>query len=100
MILTARELAAAEALNLGVVNRVSPSGGALATALGLAEAIAANGPRAVQAALAIIRRGREQTMAAALEEEERRAVDLILKGECLHGIGALLAGKTPVFPDA
>lgn len=100
LILTARELSAAEALDLGVVNRVSPAGEVLAAALGLAETIAANGPQAVQAALAIIRRSREQTLAAALEEEENRAVDLILTGECLHGIGAFLSGKAPVFPDA
>lgn len=99
LILTARELSAEEALDLGVVNRISPPGKALAAALELAEAIAANGPRAVQSALAIIRRSREQSLAAALDEEENRAVELILTGECLHGIGAFLAGKAPVFPE-
>lgn len=99
LILTTRELTAGEALDLGVVNRVSPAGEVLAAALGIAEAIAANGPRAVRAALAIIRRSREEPLAAVLDEEESRAVDLILTGECLHGIGAFLAGKAPVFPD-
>jgi enoyl-CoA hydratase/carnithine racemase len=99
LILTARELSAGEALELGVANRVSPAGEALATALGLAEAIAANGPQAVRAALAIIRRSREVPLAQALDEEEQRAMDLILTGECLHGIGAFLTGKAPVFPE-
>lgn len=99
LILTARELTAVEALDLGVTNRISPPGEALAAALELAEAIAANGPRAVQSALAIIRHSREQSLAAGLDEEENRAVDLILTGECLHGIGAFLSGKVPLFPD-
>ena len=99
LILTARELAAAEALDLGVVNRISAPGQALAAALDLAEAIAANGPRAVRSALAVIRRSRGQPLAAALDEEEKRAVELILSGECLHGIGAHLSRKAPVFPN-
>ncbi len=99
LILTARECSAAEALDLGVVNRISAPGHSLAAALDLAEAITANGPRAVRSALAVIRRSREQPLAAALDDEEKRAVELILAGECLHGIGAHLSGKAPVFPD-
>ncbi len=100
LILTARECSAAEALDLGVVNRISAPGQALADAQDLVEAIAANGPRAVRSALAVIRGSREQPLAAALDAEEARAVELILAGECLHGIAAHLSGKAPVFPNA
>ena len=99
LILTARECSAAEALELGMVNRISAPGRAVAAALDLAEAVSANGPRAVRAALAVIRRSREQPLAAALDEEEKRAVELILAGECLHGIGAHLSGNAPIFPN-
>ncbi|MDJ0811937.1 MAG: enoyl-CoA hydratase/isomerase family protein [Desulfobacterales bacterium] len=99
LILTARECSAAEALDLGVVNRISAPGQALAAALDLAQAIAANGPRAVRSALAVIRHSREQPLSAALDEEEKRAVELILAGECLQGIGAHLSGRAPVFAD-
>ncbi len=100
LILTARECSAAEALDLGVANRISAPGQALAAALDLAEAVAANGPRAVRSALAVIRGSREQPLAAALDAEEARAAELILAGECLHGIAAHLSGKAPVFPNA
>ncbi len=46
--LTGRPISAARAYELGLVNAVSPAGGALAAALELAEVIAANAPLAVQ----------------------------------------------------
>ena len=58
-----------------------------------------NGPRAVQRALTVIRAGRNLSLQATLDLEQRTAVDLIASGECLHGIGAFLTGQTPDFPD-
>jgi len=46
--LTGQSVAAARAYELGLVNRVAPAGKALATALELAETIAANAPLSVQ----------------------------------------------------
>lgn len=60
---------AAEALRLGLVNRVVPAGHTLAGALELASKIAANGPIAVRYAMAAIRDGVEMPLAQGLELE-------------------------------
>jgi enoyl-CoA hydratase len=49
LLLTAREVSAAEALQIGLIGRVVPDGQALASALEIAEMINANGPLAVEA---------------------------------------------------
>ena len=99
LILTARRVGADEALQMGLVNRISAPGKAVDEAVGMAEAIMRNGPQAVQCALKVIRAGRNLSLQATLDLEQRAAVDLIASGECLHGIGAFLAGQTPDFPD-
>jgi enoyl-CoA hydratase len=55
MLLTGDPLTAARAAEIGLVNRVTPEGGALAGALGLAATIAGNGPLAVAATKQIAR---------------------------------------------
>jgi enoyl-CoA hydratase/carnithine racemase len=99
LILTARKVSAAEALALGLANRVSASGQALEEALELAGAIAKNGPRAVRRALEVIRRTPGLSEADALSLEMDRAVTLIASGECAHGISAFMSRKDPEFPD-
>lgn len=99
LILTARRVGADEAMQLGLVNRISAPGKALEEAVAMAEAIVCNGPQAVQSALAVIRAGRNLSLQATLDLEQQTAVDLIASGECLHGIGAFLTGQTPEFPD-
>ena len=49
LLLTARQLSAAEALEVGLIGRVVPDGKALEEALSIAEIINANGPLAVEA---------------------------------------------------
>ena len=99
LILTARRIKAEEALRMGLVNRISPAGGAREAAVEMAEAIMDNGPRAVREALKLIRAGRNLTLQDTLDLEQQIAVDLIASGECLHGIGAFLSGRPPIFPD-
>ena len=55
LLLTGRHIKAPEAKEIGLIGHVVPDGEALATALELAELIAANGPLAVQAILRTIR---------------------------------------------
>lgn len=99
LILTARRVGADEALQIGLANRISGPGKAVDKAVGMAEAIMCNGPRAVQSALRVIRAGRNLSLQATLDLEQQAATDLIASGECLHGIGAFLSGQTPDFPD-
>jgi enoyl-CoA hydratase/carnithine racemase len=99
LILTARRLDAQEALRLGLVNRVSAPGKSVELALELAGAIANNGPRAVRSALEVIRRSSDLPIGDALSFELERAVDLIVSGECVHGISALFSKQEPEFPE-
>mgnify|MGYP001054264084 CR=1 FL=1 len=99
LILTARKLGAEEALAMGVISRISKPGQALDEAVEIAKTIADNGPQAVRHALKVIRKTPDFSYPDALEMESREAVDLILTGECAHGIGAFLAKEKPVFPE-
>jgi len=99
LILTARKISANEALELKLVNRISAPNKSLDEAIALAETIAANGPKAVRAALAVIRRSPDLPLPDALELELDSATALIASGEFIHGVAAFLEKKEPVFPD-
>jgi len=99
LILSGKKISAAEAYKIGLVNQVSEPGRCLDSARELAGTIAANGPRAVRASLAVLRRAGELPVSDALELESRHAVDLILSKECIDGITAFMSGKQPEFKD-
>jgi enoyl-CoA hydratase/carnithine racemase len=99
LILTARKLDATEALALGLANRISQPGAARAEAIALAEQIASNGPRAVRAALAILRRATDLPWRDAVAAEVDAAAHLIATGECQQGITAVLGRTPPSFAD-
>ena len=63
------------------------------------QAIAANGPRAVRAALAVIRGAGERPFGEAIALEREAAAELIASGECQVGIAALLSKTAPLFAD-
>ncbi len=99
LILTARAVGAGEALNIGLVNRVSDAGQNLNEALNLAAQIAQNGPKAVRQALYIIRQSQRLSLEKALDLEIDLAAELIASGECMYGITAFMEKKKPEFPD-
>lgn len=99
LILTARQVEAAEALQLGLVNRVSSPGTALDEAISLGEAISQNGPQAVRRALAVIRQSPQMSLDDALDLEAGHAAALIASAECVYGVAAFLEKKAPEFPD-
>ena len=99
LILSGEPVTATAAEAMGLTNRVCAPADVVSQAMGLARRIAANGPEAVRRALSIIRDTPDLPEAAALALESRRAVDLIMTGECVHGIGAFLEKRDPVFQD-
>lgn len=70
LLLTAREVSAEEALQIGLIGRVVPDGSALDEALAIADVICANGPLAVEA----IKRSVRET--EGLPEDEALKVEL------------------------
>lgn len=72
LLLTAREVSAAEAKEIGLIGRVVPDGSALDTALEIAGVIAANGPLAVEAIKASVK------ATEAIPEEDALKIELEL----------------------
>ena len=94
LILTARRVEAVEALQLGLVSRISPAGDVVAAALALGREIAANAPVAVAAAKASIDESYDLPMDAALEMERRHYEKALLSEDRLEGLKAF-AEKRP-----
>jgi enoyl-CoA hydratase/carnithine racemase len=99
LLLTGDPVGARRAAELGLVNRVTEEGGALAEALALADRIAANSPAAVQATLRSI-----HTFAAALDhlgwlttDDATRAV--LGSPDSAEGKRAFLERRAPVWRD-
>lgn len=99
LILTGRKVSAEESLRIGFATKVSAPGKVLDEAIAMAEIIAKNGPRAVRAALAVIRNSQGRSLIEALDFESDKAAELITSGECTHGITSFMSKKEPDFPD-
>ncbi|MCI4363187.1 MAG: enoyl-CoA hydratase-related protein [Thermoplasmata archaeon] len=98
LVFTANLLTAAEALRIGLVNRVVPSGQELRAGRDLAHGIAQHAPRAVAAAKRAIRLGLERTLEAglALETEEFER-EVLPSDDLLEGIAAFAERRPPRF---
>jgi enoyl-CoA hydratase len=92
LILTGREVRAAEALEIGLANRLAPRGGALAAAQELAAQIAAHPQRCLRndRLSAIEQWGLDED--AAMRNELRRGLATIASGESLDGASAFAQG--------
>src|SRR5690348_6196809 len=97
MLLTGRQLSAAEALAVGLVGHVVPDGQALAKALELAEAIAANGPIAVQAILRTIRETEGLAENDAFAVESKIGMAVFRSDDAKEGPRAFIEKRTPQF---
>ena len=97
LILTARRFDGAEALGLGVINRLAPDGELDATALELASAIASNGPVAVRAAKRAIDVGSELDQEAGLAVESECYGLTIPTQDRLEALAAFSEKRKPVF---
>ena len=98
LVLTGRQLDAAEAERIGLADRLVPAGGAVACALDLARQIAANSPVAVRAAKQAIRLGAGLGLGAALEVEDAAWRTAVLSPDRREGIAAFAERRSPVWP--
>ncbi|MBU6429262.1 MAG: enoyl-CoA hydratase/isomerase family protein [Cyanobacteria bacterium REEB65] len=97
LIFTARKISAAEALEIGMVERLVAEGHALPAALDMARAIAANGPKAIEMAKWAINRGIEVDLATGLEIESRAYEAIIPTQDRLEGLAAFREKRRPVY---
>ena len=97
MLLTGRQLSAAEANAAGLVGHVVPDGQALAKALELAEAIAANGPLAVQAILRTIRETEGMAEEDAFAVEAKIGMAVFRSDDAKEGPRAFIEKRVPQF---
>ncbi len=95
LILTARRVDAAEALQLGLANRVSAPGGSVAAAVELAEQIAANAPVGVAAAKAALEDAWDLALDAALAREREHYEKPLLSEDRLEGLKAFAEKRAP-----
>jgi enoyl-CoA hydratase len=99
LLLTGRHITAAEALKIGLIGRVVPDGQALASALEIAEQIAANGPVAVRAILRAIRETEGMPEDDAFAVEARIGMAVFRSEDAKEGPRAFAAKRKPEFHD-
>ena len=95
LILTARRMEAAEALQIGLVDRISAAGDVVSAATALANEIAANAPVAVAAAKASIDEAWDLPLDAALDRERHHYEKPLLSEDRLEGLRAFAAKRPP-----
>ncbi|MFH1853335.1 MAG: enoyl-CoA hydratase-related protein [Candidatus Neomarinimicrobiota bacterium] len=87
----------AEALRIGLVNRVVPLADLLPQARKLAQSIVGNGPEAVRIALDCIRQGQDLSLTAALEYEVQAFSRIFETSEMQEGTIAFVEKRAPKF---
>jgi enoyl-CoA hydratase len=97
MLLTGSDIAAARALELGLVNHVVAAGRAVAKAREIAVRIAGNGPLAVRAILASLREGAGLSEHDAFALERRLGAAVMGSQDAIEGPRAFLERRQPRF---
>jgi len=97
MLLTGDPIDAARAAEVGLVNRVVPPGQALAAAIELATAIAANGPLALTATKQIVTRGADWSAAERWDEAAALTGPVFSSQDAQEGARAFAEKRSPVW---
>jgi enoyl-CoA hydratase/carnithine racemase len=97
LIFTGRRVNAAEALAIGLVQRLAPEGRLLEVALGVAEQIAENAPLAVAAAKRAVDQGLSLDLDAALALELEQYETVLRSEDRLEGLRAFAEKRRPAW---
>lgn len=98
LILTGRKVAAQEAYDLGIVNRLVAAGAARDSALDLAATIARNSPVGTRAAKRALRLGSGVDLAAGLDVEDAAWRSVAFSGDRREGVAAFNEKRAPEWP--
>lgn len=97
MLLTGDPISAQRAAELGLVNRVTPEGGAVEGALALAGAIAANGPLAVAVSKQVAREARGWPAAEAWQRQADLVLPVFVSEDAQEGAAAFAEQRLPRY---
>lgn len=97
LLLTGDPITAQRAADLGLVNRITPAGGALDGALALAATIAANGPLAVVVTKEIARAAADWTFAEGWEKQSALMQEVFVSEDAAEGATAFAEKRPPVW---
>ncbi|QDS33365.1 enoyl-CoA hydratase-related protein [Brevibacillus brevis] len=97
LIFTARRVLPEEALSIGLINRIVPADQLMATAIALAEQIAANAPLALAQAKFAIDVGVEVELASGLQIESNAYKLLVPTKDRLEGLAAFQEKRKPIY---
>ncbi|KPI18919.1 Enoyl-CoA hydratase/isomerase [Actinobacteria bacterium OK074] len=97
LLLTGQPISAVRAAEVGLVNRLTDEGGALAGALELAETIAANGPLAVAATKEIARSAADWTLEEGWARQTEIAAPVFSSQDAREGAAAFAEKRPPVW---
>ncbi len=97
MIMFSRKMTPAQALEIGLIDRVSPSGESLKAAMALAGEIAARPPIAVQSVLKCIITGLDQGIDKGLEMERECSHTVAASEDAREGLMAFMEKRKPQF---
>jgi enoyl-CoA hydratase/carnithine racemase len=97
LLMTGRMFGAAEALAMGVISDVAPTGQALARAIEIAREIAALPPIAIREIKTVVKAGLDLALAAALALEQEAYEQLYATEDQKEGMRAFLEKRKPKF---
>jgi enoyl-CoA hydratase/carnithine racemase len=97
LVLTARRVAATEALSMGLVTRIAPAARLLDEAIGLAERTARNAPISLRQAKRAIEEGFHLPIDEALALENRMYQDCLASKDRVEALRAFAEKRPPVF---
>ena len=95
--LTGDPMPATRLAQLGLVNRITAAGGALAEALALAHRIAANAPLSVAVGKQVVDAAAGWSPDEAFERQSILASPVILSDDAREGVAAFAEGRDPVW---
>jgi enoyl-CoA hydratase/carnithine racemase len=99
LLLSAEPISAEEAYRIGLINRLTETGDALAEAHRMAAVLAARAPLSLAYIKRAVHRGLQMDLAAGLELETSLAAEIYGTADRQEGISAFLEKREPLFRD-